>query len=112
MAMSGGRRLRRERRARTAVRARRLSADLYVQFVKAADAGNRAVMADTDEASVTFAHEAEQATRQPRRRHRLKPILQALGYSNEPACSKSSTADSKYRALDRTISIWRSRTPT
>ena len=42
--------------------ARRLTADLRVQFAKASDASNRAVMADTDEASVAFAHEAEQAT--------------------------------------------------
>ncbi len=41
--------------------ARQLSADLLVQFTKAADAANRAVMADTDDASVAFAHEAEQA---------------------------------------------------
>ncbi len=43
--------------------ARRLSAELRVQFSKATDASNRAVMADTDEASVTFAHEAEQASK-------------------------------------------------
>jgi hypothetical protein len=42
--------------------ARQLSADLHVQFTRAADASNRAVMADTDEASVAFAHEAEEAT--------------------------------------------------
>jgi len=35
--------------------AQHLSADLLVQFTKAADAANRAVMADTDEASVEFA---------------------------------------------------------
>ena len=38
--------------------AQKLSADLLVQFTKAADAANRAVMADTDEASVAFAGEA------------------------------------------------------
>jgi hypothetical protein len=40
--------------------ARRLGADLLVQLTKAADASNRAVMADTDEASIKFAREAEQ----------------------------------------------------
>jgi hypothetical protein len=44
------------------IEARRLTADLRVQFTKAADASNRAVMADTDEASEVFAHEAEQRT--------------------------------------------------
>src|SRR5687767_1489586 len=41
--------------------ARHLSADLLVQFTKAVDVANRAVMADTDEASIAFAREAEQA---------------------------------------------------
>jgi hypothetical protein len=40
--------------------ARQVAADLRVQFNKASDASNRAVMADTDEQSVAFAHEAEQ----------------------------------------------------
>lgn len=44
------------------VEARRLTADLRVEFAKAADASNRAVMADTDEASEVFAHEAERTT--------------------------------------------------
>jgi len=42
--------------------ARQLAADLLVQFTRTADAANRAVMADTDETSVEFAREAEQAT--------------------------------------------------
>jgi hypothetical protein len=40
--------------------ANRLAADLRVQFNKASDASNRAVMAETDEASIAFAHDAEQ----------------------------------------------------
>ncbi len=85
--------------------ARRRSADLYVQFVKAADAGNRAVMADTDEASVTFAHEAEQATQAAQADvTALKPILQTLGYSNESRLLEEFDGRfAKYRALDRTI---------
>ena len=38
--------------------ARKLAADLRVQFNRASDASNRAVMADTDEASLAFAKEA------------------------------------------------------
>jgi hypothetical protein len=85
--------------------ARQRAADLYVQFVKAADAGNRAVMADTDNASVTFAHEAEQATQAAQADvAALKPILQALGYSNETRVLEEFDARfAKYRALDRTI---------
>src|SRR5882672_5757180 len=41
--------------------ARRVAADLHVQFVKAADASDRAVLADTDAESVVFAREAEAA---------------------------------------------------
>jgi hypothetical protein len=42
--------------------AHRLASHLHGQFSRAADASNRAVMADTDEASIAAAHEAEQAT--------------------------------------------------
>jgi hypothetical protein len=43
--------------------ARRLSADLLVHLTKAADASNRAVMADTDDASVAFAGDARNELR-------------------------------------------------
>src|SRR5437762_462697 len=42
---------------------RRLASDLLVQFTKAADASNRAVMADTDDASKAFAHERARRNR-------------------------------------------------
>ena len=41
--------------------ARGRAADGLVQFITTVDAGNRAVMADTDEASAAFAREAEEA---------------------------------------------------
>ena len=64
--------------------ARHLSADLLVQFTKAADAANRAVMADTDEASVAFAHEAEQAKEKVQTNiSALKPLLEGLKFSEE-----------------------------
>jgi hypothetical protein len=40
------------------VDARRLASDLHVQFTKAADAANRSVMSDTDEASADAGREA------------------------------------------------------
>jgi len=46
--------------------ARRLSADLLIEFTKAADAANRAVMADTDAMSMADAHDAEVAKRSRR----------------------------------------------
>ena len=64
--------------------ARRLSADLRVQFTKNADAGNRAVMADTDESSSAFVREAAEATQAVQKDiDTLRPLLTDLGYSAE-----------------------------
>ena len=64
--------------------ARHLSADLLIQFTKAADAANRAVMADTDEASIAFAREAEQAKEKVQSDiDALKPLLEGLNFSDE-----------------------------
>ena len=73
------------------VEARRLSADMLVHFTKAADAGNRAVMADTDEASVAFAREAEQATEAVQHdEDALAPLLKSLGFRTKSRCSRRS----------------------
>src|SRR5437867_2717572 len=66
------------------VEARRLASSLRVQFSKAADASNRAVMAITDEASSAAAREAEQATQAVERDvEALQRILQELAYRDE-----------------------------
>jgi hypothetical protein len=85
--------------------ARRLSADTHVQFTKAVDTANRAVMADTDDASVAFARQAEQAKQAVQRdADALRPILQSLGYSDEMRLLEEfGTRFAEYRALDRTI---------
>ncbi len=85
--------------------ARHVSADLHVQFTKAADASNRAVMADTDEASVAFAREAEQARRAVQKdAAALTPVLQGLGYSEETGLlADFGKRFAEYEALDRTI---------
>jgi hypothetical protein len=63
---------------------RRLVADLHVQFTRSADAANRAVMADTDDASIAAAGEARQATaRVDRTTALLTPLLRSMGYSDE-----------------------------
>jgi hypothetical protein len=86
-------------------RSPRLAAELLVQFTKAADAANRAVMADTDEASVTFAHEAEQTQLTVQRDiDVLGPILQGLSYSDESRLLQAFVSQfAEYRALDRRI---------
>ncbi len=64
--------------------ANRLSADLRARFSQSANASNRAVMADTDEASVAFAREAEQSFSAVERDvAALKPLLTELGVSEE-----------------------------
>jgi hypothetical protein len=85
--------------------ARHLAADLDVQFSKATSASNRAVMADTDEASVAFAREAEQAKAAiPEDAEALRPILLARGYSEEARLLQEFGQQfDAYQALDRTI---------
>jgi hypothetical protein len=87
------------------IEARRLTADLLVQFLKSADAGNRAVMADTDEASMAFAREARQATELAQNdAGRLAPLLQDLGFTAEIGMLDEFRARfAQYRTLDRDI---------
>src|SRR5262245_43696476 len=64
--------------------ARRLASDLHVQFTRAADASNRAVMADTDGTSTAFAREADLATDAAQKdADLLVPLLRSLGFSKE-----------------------------
>jgi hypothetical protein len=87
------------------IESRRLASDLVVQMTKASDASNRAVMADTDEASVTFAREAEAASQAVEKgATALDPILRGLGYANETQLLQEfNSRFTDYRALDRTI---------
>src|SRR6476620_8219292 len=69
---------------RQVTEAHRLAADLRVEFARAADAANRAVMADTDAASVTYADEAEMAKRAVNKDvDALRPMLHTLKYAEE-----------------------------
>jgi hypothetical protein len=85
--------------------ARQLAANLLVEFTKAADAANRAVMAETDDASIAFAKEAELATKAVQTdADALGPILQSLGYSDEARLlTEFNSGFAEYRALDRRI---------
>jgi len=85
--------------------ARHLAADLHVQFSRASDASSRAVMADTDEASVAFAREAVQAKEALQKDSAaLQPILQTLGYSDEIRfLEQFDQRFAAYRKLDDTI---------
>jgi hypothetical protein len=85
--------------------ARRLTADLLVQFLKTTDAGNRAVMAETDEMSVTFVREAESATEAAQKdADTLALVLQGLGRAKETSLlDEFRTRFADFRALDRTV---------
>jgi len=85
--------------------ARRLSADLAIEFTKAADAANRAVMADTDEMSIADAHEAEAAKQAlDKDVDALRPLLQRLGYADESRLLETFTTQyGAYNTLDRRI---------
>jgi hypothetical protein len=85
--------------------ARRLSADLLIEFTKAADAANRAVMADTDAMSMADAHEAEVAKEAVQTdMDRLGPILQGLRYTDATGLLQEfASRFTEYRTLDRQI---------
>ena len=85
--------------------ARALAADLRVQFNKSTDASNRAVMADTDEASIGFAKESEQATQVVETDMKaLAPLLGTLGFATEiSAFGDFKTRFAAYHELDRSI---------
>jgi hypothetical protein len=87
------------------VEARRLAADLLVQITKSADAGNRAVMAETDDASEAFVREARDATAAVQKDSAaLATILTSLEYSDEGSLLvEFNSAFAEYRALDDTL---------
>jgi hypothetical protein len=85
--------------------ANRLAASVRVQFTRAAEASNRAVMADTDEASTAAAREAESALTQVRHdADALQTILSDLGDTTELAqIAAFNTHFAEYRKLDDQI---------
>jgi hypothetical protein len=87
------------------IEARRVAADLHVQFLKASDASDRAVLADTDEASVAFARQAELSIRSVQAGlGELGTRLQSLGYKDESsALDEFSKRFDEYRKLDHDV---------
>lgn len=66
------------------VESRRVASDLHVQFSRAAEASNRAVMADNDDASVAAVKDAEDAVRLVESNAAsLRTTLQGLNYTDE-----------------------------
>lgn len=85
--------------------ARRIAADLRVQFNQASDASTRAVMATTDEESIAFAQEAERAKQSVS--HDAEALAARL--RELPASDKHRLLEefkqrfAEYRTLDQTI---------
>ncbi|HEU4893070.1 MAG TPA: hypothetical protein VFT47_16060 [Vicinamibacterales bacterium] len=64
--------------------ARRVASEIHVQFTQAADASNRAVMADTDPVAAAAADEARKARGALERNvDTLRSLLQSLGYGDD-----------------------------
>jgi hypothetical protein len=85
--------------------ARRLAADLRLHFTQAVDASNRAVMADTDEASTELASEAERAKKTVRSDvEALASRLRGGGFEEETRSLEEFVRRfAAYEALDRTV---------
>ncbi len=85
--------------------ARRLAAELRAQLAQASDASDRAVMADTDEASLVFAKQAERATATVvDEAAALLTRLQGLSYTAEAQTLKEfSDHFADYRTLDHDV---------
>jgi hypothetical protein len=72
------------------IEARRLASEMHVAFASAADASNRAVMADTDEASAAAGDEAKAArVAIGKNLEALGHALQALGYVEDQRALES-----------------------
>jgi methyl-accepting chemotaxis protein len=85
--------------------ARELAAHLTVQFTMTSDAANRAVMADTDEASVQFAKESrESAAAVQNDVDQLRGTLATLGYADEDKLLTDFAKHfAEYRRLDDNV---------
>ena len=85
--------------------ARRLASELHVQFTQAADAANRAVMADTDDTSASAADEARRARQVVEGNvQALRAILESLRYREDLRYLDGFAARfDEYRRLDDEI---------
>jgi hypothetical protein len=85
--------------------AQKLAAELQLQFTRAADATNLAVMADTDETSTEFAgHATERSQAVEKDAAALRALLAGLTYSDEVRLlDEFDKRFAEYRKLDRDI---------
>lgn len=86
-------------------KARQFASDMHVQFGRASDAANRAVMADSDELSATFSREASTAAGTVQQdMDALAVVLEELKFSQERSLlAEFRTCFAAYREQDRAI---------
>jgi hypothetical protein len=87
------------------IEARQLASELHVQFTRGSEAANRAVLADTDEASAAAADEARRATQTVEQTiETLRATLQAMGYAGDgQLLDEFDRRFAEYRQLDDEI---------
>jgi hypothetical protein len=87
------------------IRAQKLAADMRVELHRSAEAAQRAIMADTDEASSGFIREAEETSSALEADLRsIEPILTDLGFGEERRLVQEfGDAFRKVQELDRTL---------
>jgi hypothetical protein len=87
------------------VEARHVAAALHVQLVKASDASDRAVLADSDEESVTYARQARTALQEVQTGlGELGTLLHQLGYADESArLDELAKTFDQYRKADEQV---------
>jgi hypothetical protein len=84
--------------------ARRLVSEMQARFTQASDASDRAVMAETDEESLKFAHDAEAATTGVNAAlPELQRRLSGLAYDTADLLTRFQERFARYQALDREI---------
>jgi len=87
------------------IEARRLAAEMHVEFMKAAEASNRAVMSDTDAASTAAAEQAAGSRKVVSRdQQALRQLIAKLGYGDDGAILEAfGTRFNTYQQLDDEI---------
>src|ERR1700741_5030957 len=87
------------------IEARRLAADMRVQLHRSAEAAQRAIMADTDEAANGFAREASEASDTlDADRRALDALLSDIGSAAEQKLAQDfATAFARLQELDRML---------
>ena len=89
--------------------ARQTASELQVEFTRASDAANRAVMSDSDEATATAVEESKEARELVEKDvDKLRPLLGSLGFDEELRhLEEFRSCFEEYRRLEEMITLSR-----